>query len=403
MITKLTDVQEAKQIFAETLMAKTNKVTKISDNSVVSAISYGVAKLFQRALKDVALIETNLFPDSAFGSALDQIAENFGIAARFGASQSSTYVRVFADQGTQYLVGTHTFETSEGETFEPDANFTVGAQGFGYIKVRSVNTGSKTNVDPGSINVVDPIPAGHLNVVNEYRAIGGRDVESDNLFRIRIKEGPNILARGTVAAIEQAFLKFNQNVLNVRYQGINELGKTVLAIVTQNGIDLTEEELDELLIASQEFLCISDIKPFGTTEYGVELKNIEFQTIDLDFTVDISNSIDSATFRRNIQVKMSKYLDFRFFNPSKQKVEWDDLLQIVKSTEGALYVPDTQFFVNGGRVDITIDVNKLPRIRGFVLYDLDGNIVENLQGNISPVFYPNKNDISFQETVLATL
>lgn len=38
---------------------------------------------------------------------------------------------------------------------------------------------------------------------------------------------------------------------------------------------------------------------------------------------------DVATVRQNIQVNLTKYLDFRFWTPG-DVVEWDDLLDIVK-------------------------------------------------------------------------
>lgn len=55
-------------------------------------------------------------------------------------------------------------------------------------KWKSDSEGASTNVDPLSINKLNPVPSGHIACTNEYRATGGRDDEDDDLFRIRIKE-----------------------------------------------------------------------------------------------------------------------------------------------------------------------------------------------------------------------
>ena len=67
-------------------------------------------------------------------------------------------------------------------------------------------------------------------------------------------------------------------------------------------------------------------------------------------------------------------------------MEWDQLLNIVKSITGVRYVPDTQFVPNQ---DILIDRDKLPRFRSFTIYDLNGNLLLDQGGLINPIYYPN--------------
>ena len=43
-----------KNLFIEIFFNKTDKVSDISDNSVVNATAFGIAKIAQKALKDVA-------------------------------------------------------------------------------------------------------------------------------------------------------------------------------------------------------------------------------------------------------------------------------------------------------------------------------------------------------------
>ena len=107
MITKITSVDELKQIFLEIFLNKTDKVSDISSDSVLNGIAYGCAKLAQRTLTNQAVIEGHIFPDTAYGEYLDQLADIRGIAPRFSTTSSSTYIRIVANEGTSYLQGTH--------------------------------------------------------------------------------------------------------------------------------------------------------------------------------------------------------------------------------------------------------------------------------------------------------
>ena len=369
----------------------------------MSAVGYGVSTVFQKALAEIAAVESYLNPDLSSGSQLDQIAEDRSIGARFGASSSSTWVRIEAASTTAYVAGTHTFSGNDGVVFDLDENITIGTLGFGYAKVSSSTTGLSTNVNALTLNTVSPEPAGHLRCTNEYKAIGGRDAEGDDLFRKRIKEGVNILAKGTISALEQAFIKTNSNVLKIFNHGLDTSGNIKLAIATQNGVDLTSGELNTLLDAAGEFVSLTEIRPYGTSNYGIILSNIDYETIDVNFRVILETGYDPDTYRFDVQTRMSKYLDFRFFDPKEDLVEWDDLLEIAKNTKGAKSVPDQYFFVNSGRVDVKVDISKLPRIRSFQTFDSSGVVISDFQGTISPVFYPNQTDLNYQLTVLNSL
>lgn len=392
--------KERRLLFLESLLNGTDKISKISDNSVVSGIASGIAKVAGKAEKDIILAVSQLFPDSSFGDQLDQVAADHGISSRLGAIGSSTYVRIVADPGTIYLANTHIFLSSKGTRFELEADLTVGSLGFVYAKVRSSSFGEVTNVDPLTIAQVSPTPSGHIEVVNEYKATGGRDYEDDDTFRIRIKDGANILAKGTVAALEQVFMNINSKVLRVFNQGVGADGKIGLAIATQNGADLTETELNEILAKSTKYFSLTELKSFGTKNSGIFLKNIEYQYVDISFRADIDNSYNSDDIRISIQSNIAKYLDFRFFDSLSQRVEWDNLLEICKSTPGIKYIADQYFYP---RVDLTIDPYKLPRVRSFLMLNLQGQVISNYSGTLSPVFYPNVVDESYHQTILNNL
>ena len=398
MITKIVPVSDLKQMFLEILLNKTNKVSDISDDSVLNGIAYGCAKVGQRLLVNQGIVEGHLFPDTAYGQYLDNIASIRGVSPRFGACGSTTYVRVIAEPGTSYIMGVQKFTSTSGVTFELEESKTVDENGFTYIKVKSTQVGTSTNVDPVSINKVSPKPNGHISVTNEYAATGGMDAESDALFRQRIKNSVNALSRGTIAFIEQVFMKINPRVLRVFKGGITSNGKINLIICSTNGASFSQNEFDLMISRSEEYLSLYDILR-EVSGYALNLVNVDWQYVDVSFRVELDPSYDVDVVRKNIQIQMNKLFDYRFWNQG-DRIEWDDLLQVAKNTEGVRYIPDNYFYPQS---DINVPSNKLPRIRGFIMYDLNGNIIESNNGLISDVYYPNSPNIDFQSSIVNTI
>ena len=397
MITKITSVEELKQIFLEIFLNKTDKVSDISNESVLNGIAYGVSKLTQRTLVNQGIIEGHIFPDTAYGEYLDNIAVIRGIAPRFGATTSTTYVRVIADEGTFYIAGTNEFISSSGITFQIEENVTIDANGYAYVKVRSNQSGLSSNVEALSINKITPVPNGHINCTNEYAATGGRDEEDDDLFRQRIKESVNQLARTTLSYLEQVFMKINNNVLKIYKNGIDSDGKLNLIVVSVNGQNFSESEFNEIISKSQNYLSLTEILRDNTLP--LKLNNIDWLFVDVDFRVDIDSSYDKDEIRKNIQIQMGKLFDYRFWKYG-DKVEWKNLLFATKNIDGILYVPDNHFFPSK---DINVSKYQLPRIRGFIMRDLDGNILSDNNNILSDIYYPNEIDTSYSSSVLMSL
>ena len=146
MITKVSNtIANLKNLWIEMFLNKTDKVSNIADGSVLNAVAFGTAKVAQKAIKDIAIVEAQIFPTSATGTYLDKSAALFGVSPRKQALGSSTYIRVYAEPGTLYEVGT-TFISKNGIRFIVDKPFTVDNSGYVYVSVRSVITGSATNV-----------------------------------------------------------------------------------------------------------------------------------------------------------------------------------------------------------------------------------------------------------------
>ncbi len=398
MITKITPIQELKQMFLEIFLNKTDKVNDVGNDSVLNGIAYGVAKVGQKCMVNQAIVEGHIFPDTAYGAYLDELASIRGVAPRFGAAASSTYLRLVGDPGTTYLKNVNTFVSTTGLTFSLENDVVLDVNGYAYAKVRCNQTGLFTNVDPLSINRVNPVPAGHIICTNEYRAVGGRDEEDDDLFRQRIKDNINLLSRTTLSYIEQVFMRINNNVLRVHKGGIDSTGRLNLIVVSVNGQNFSEDEFNEILSNSQEFLSLTELLQ-TSNNYSLKLNNVNWLLIDIDFRADIDPAYDVDLIRRNVQIQMSKLFDYRFWKYG-DKVEWENLLYVAKNTEGIRYVPDVHFYP---RADINVPIYRLPRIRSFIMRDLNGNIIEDNGGVLSQFYYPNDIDFAYSNSVLSTI
>lgn len=398
MITKIMTASELKQMFLEILLNKTDKINDVGADSVLNGIAFGCAKVGQKCLVNQSIVEGHIFPDTAYGVYLDAVASVRGVAPRFGALGSSTYIRLIGEEGTIYLKDSNTFRSISGVNFVLEEDVTIGINGYVYAKIHSTDVGENTNVDPLSINTVTPIPDGHLACTNEYRAIGGRDEEDDELFRQRIKDSINTLSRTTLSYLEQVFMKINPNVLKLHKGAIGADGRLNLIVVSVNGAAFTDEEFNEILSKSQEFLSLTELLRTETT-YSLQLNNVDWLYVDIDFRVDIDPAYDQDAVRKNIQIQMAKLLDYRFWKYG-DKVDWEDFLYAAKTVDGVRYVPDTHFYPHS---DINVPKYQLPRIRGFIMRDLDGNIMDDNNGVLSDYFFTNEPDASYAASVLSTI
>lgn len=197
MKTRVSSVTELKNIATEFILNETNKLSKLSVGSVFNAVSYGIAKIGQKALREIALIESQLFPDYAVGTTLDAVAKRYGIFSRLGASQSSVYIYLYAEPGTIYNKNTCSFTSNDGITFTLNDNITIDSNKYAYALATSVESGEKTNVTPLSITNCINAPTGHKFCTNTFAAYGGRNIESDDEFRTRIENVNNSISTKT--------------------------------------------------------------------------------------------------------------------------------------------------------------------------------------------------------------
>lgn len=391
MIVKPTTVQKLAKLFQDYFLSTTTKVTKISIGSVNHATSFGVGKLAQRILKDVGLLEANIFADVSSGSNLDGIAERDGLPARFTALGSYAYVLLYGASGTIYLSASVTFTSTSGIVFDLDSDVTLDDNGYAIAKVTSQTTGADTNVDANTITTINNAPVGHELVTNTFMADGGRDDESDDILRNRIKNFVNLLSVDTIAKYEQVLIYQNQNVLRVYNGGLATTGEVLLYVSTVNGVDFSSGELSALEAALLPYMSASD------QTIGVSIENMTNYYIDIDLRVETDGVRDVDLIRRDMQIAMVRAIDWRYYE-MRTVIDWEAFLIAAKQTQGVVRVPDEYFSPNS---DLYPPNFQIPRIRSFIMRDEDGVILSSNSGLDSPLYTPNDFDYIFQQTLIA--
>ena len=407
METKIYTIDELKDLLLQELLNKADgKVSKVSDHSVLNGLAFGFGKVFQKSMKDVALLESELFPEYAYGEYLDRIAQRYGIVSRQRNLGSSVYVKIVADPNSLYLADTCSFVSTDGVAFHLTENFLVGANGWGYALLKSDETGENTNVGAGTIVRVTGQPAGHVYVTNELPATGGVDVESDESLLRRILQNFNNFSFETLDKLTSVFQIIEPSVLQVKKVGLNTLGQIVLSVVTSTGANLSSTQLENLAEKAQPYMSLNDVFQTNGLEgnrLAVVVQNVVPTSIDLDFRVQLDSDIDIRDFKVACQQAVLSYLDFT--QRDITKVEWEDLFSIVRTQTGVRQVPEQFFFAGDYNLwnsvsphfDISVPSTQIPRLRMFVVRDLNGVVLFDNSNALVPYFYSSDYSNVFEQ------
>ena len=394
MKTKVSSITELKSIATEFILNETNKLSKLSVGSIFNAVAYGIARIGQKALREIAIIESQLFPEYAVGDTLDTVARRYGIFSRLGASQSSVYIYLYADSGTVYSKNTCKFTSNDGITFTLNDDITIDSNLYAYALATSVESGEKANVAPLSITSCINAPMGHKFCTNTFAAYGGRNIESDDEFRTRIENVNNSISTKTLEYLSQVALNFNSNILKFVHLGTYQ-GKTKLGIYTQSGSALSDSELTNLAIQMREFLALSDISE--NLEQRVYFSNVDYTSVDISMKLSYNDNLYSVDdIYSAIQKKIISYVDYRYLN-TNNNISWISLYELIKNTEGIIDLNYGDFLINGGQNDVVINKSLLPRFRQMLIYDLNGNsLLDTEKINYMPFVYPVYRDLNYE-------
>lgn len=205
------------------IVSRNTKLTDFSAGSALDAITGGGAVQVDHALGVLLKKFSGLFADTAEGDDLDTYAsDRFGLTRQVA---SASVVELTVGRGTEsgaFSVDTdQLFTASVGGvdvSFQLDSPLAFGASDNELTATATcIETGRAGNVDAGAITGTSGTRPG-ITVTNAQRAAGGRDVETDESFRARIRLYLPSLARATVLALERVALA----VPGVQYATVDE-------------------------------------------------------------------------------------------------------------------------------------------------------------------------------------
>ena len=155
-------------------------------------------------------------------------------------------------------------------------------------------------------------------------------------------------------------------------------------MVTSNGVDLTQTELDDLKDKGEPYLSLQDLFVVNNLDGGLDpivVQNVERVYVDLDFRVQLESTVNITEFKVACQEAILSLLDFT--ERSFDTVEWEDLFSIIRTQAGVRTLPE-QFFYAGDsntwnaitpHADVSVPSTKVARLRMFVVRDINGAVL----------------------------
>lgn len=204
--------QRAEQILRTLInrvVARSN-LTDVSDTSSVKHVLSAVARTTDEFYFQLANVLEAFDINTARGDDLDRRAQEImGLDKRRRGSAKAVGVVVFGRSNTSTLVnvpaGTAA-ETSDGVAVVTTAPTSIGIGDTESAPVAAIArfAGAAGNIPSGTVIRLPQKPAGVLTVTNPSSFTSGRDKETDDEFRTRIRDYVASLARSTVRALEFA-------------------------------------------------------------------------------------------------------------------------------------------------------------------------------------------------------
>lgn len=201
--------------------------------------------------------------DFAVGQSLDNLVTLLGFVRR-AAIKATGQVTFYGLDGTQIPANTEIQTSGDSPiVFVTDSPVTISG-GSATVNITAKVAGSNGNVAANTITVLTNPIAGVTSVTNQSATTGGRDAESDEEFRNRVKQSLSSAGAATLDAIRAGVLQVTgvtsvnveENDTTTDYTGTGGLPPKSFRVLVLGGAN------DDIAQA------IFDNKPAGIQSYG---------------------------------------------------------------------------------------------------------------------------------------
>jgi len=176
------------EIFAEMqadARAKFGDSVNTSERSVLGLLLRLFAWFLSKAWQAVEDVYNSAFINTSTENNLDRLASNYGLTRNLSSWATGT-IKLTGTPGHTEPAGFRV-ETPTGVVFETVEDITLDESGVGSGEIRALEAGTNGNVPAGTITVVTNPNANVTGCTNPEPTTGGRDKESDPVFRNRIE------------------------------------------------------------------------------------------------------------------------------------------------------------------------------------------------------------------------
>lgn len=367
----------------QTIVARNATVSLFGITGSLRGYITAVALKIRDLYRELTIVRRKLFLNTCSGTDLDTYAEQIGVdPLRRGSSKAGVLLLFTGTSGTVIPLGTRVVCDLTNIGYVTKSQITLGSANpsfitSGAINVATANVGDVVwaecevggeigNVPAHSISV---ITVANVKVTNPSPAQGGRDLESDQQFRYRIKNYVKLLNKNTQKYYEALCMKYNANVLRVLVEpNPATIDGIIINVLTKSGAPLTASELQQL--SAQIY---AEQKAF--TE--VTCINVAFTLITVDERATLKSengvAVNPEKHYADTAGALAAYFDWSKWEWGG-KVSRDNVFVICDTVPQTDDIELESFKINGSTVSsILIPYNSLPYFQALSLTDKSGS------------------------------
>lgn len=267
----------------------------VSDDSVIGQINGIMSSKLAELWEVAAAVYSSQYPDSATGVPLDNVGSLSG-ADRLEATKSAVTVTVTGTPATVLPVGRIMSTDPAGDRFTLTAEVTI--PGGGSIDgVFEAEEFGPIRANAGTLTVIETPVSGWASGTNALDAELGRDVETDEAFRLRRELTLAAPASATVEAIRAQVLEVDNVTTCSVYENNTEI--TDSEGRPAKSVEVVVEDGDDTEIAEAIFTS----KAGGIRAYG---------TTDSEVVTDDQGTSHTIEFTRPSDVRITTYVEILF-------------------------------------------------------------------------------------------
>ena len=370
---------EIEQELIQDLVVAQDEITYFGKGGVARSILHSIARRLAELWFDYGQKIKALFLGTSIGTDLDTYGENRGII-RLGACSSRVLLVFIGTGGTIVPEGTEitgdhgiVFKTSCQLNMGTDGNLAfAGAALASSVLAESVTKGVITKVAENTLNtLVNPI-AGVNTVNNPLPAYYGKDEETDEEYRYRIKYQISILNKTTQDFITEGCKEANEDICRVFTEKAIGENKINVYVIKRSGSYLTTSEKSYILsYLNDRWIILPQI----------EILDLPVTNVDVSLKVRAMPGYTLEQLFINCADGITDYLDFRTWVLGED-VDSDDILQICLNAEGVDDI-DVPNFIPGSNIEV--DYNGIPMLRTMTMVDMD-NPSNSINLNLNPSY-----------------